>query len=32
MKWQQDLTHDIRTFSEKDNIDDPIGFGYCKLK
>ena len=27
MQWQQDLIHDIRTFSEKDDIDDPIGFG-----
>jgi len=27
MKWQQDLTHDIRTFSSKDDIDDPVGYG-----
>lgn len=27
MKWQTDLIKDIRTFSNKDDIDDPIGFG-----
>jgi hypothetical protein len=27
MKWKQDLTKDIRTHTEKDDICDPIGFG-----
>jgi len=27
MKWKQDLTNDIRTHTEKDDICDPLGYG-----
>lgn len=27
MKWQSDLKYDIKTHTEKDNIDDPVGYG-----
>lgn len=32
MKWMNDLVKNIKTNSKLDDVDDPVGFGYCYLK